>query len=152
MQYGLCKDFDALSFGCCFSSAFNLKILAKASVTLTGCRAIKKQKNIRHARERLTCGNVRHKLPCSYPYINLQVQAELLIFFYDLSVATPKLLGQELPKVEPIYFIVSSTAPSNTLSPGFTQMPVTSPSCSAAMLFSIFMASKTRTASPRFTC
>ena len=47
--------------------------------------------------------------------------------------------------------MVTSVVPSITLSPAATQTPVTLPSHSAVMLFSIFMASSTTTVSPFFT-
>ena len=47
--------------------------------------------------------------------------------------------------------MVTSVVPSMTLSPAAQQTPVTLPSHSAVMLFSIFMASSTTTVSPFFT-
>lgn len=47
--------------------------------------------------------------------------------------------------------MVSNVVPSITLSPALTQIPVTEPSASAVMLFSIFIASSTSTVSPFFT-
>ncbi len=81
--------------------------------------------------------------------------------FHNLSGgrlrSAARLLRRHAPPLSPRFALgrrqpmVSSVVPSITLSPALTQTPVTVPSVSAVMLFSIFMASSTSTVSPFFT-